>query len=189
MSFITSYTHAIAKCVQFHYIIISVGLVLIQGATILTASSLSNLELNFESVERLVVSFHHEVCVHTNLWLVTCFNTPSILLDLVGQKDWCLSNYLQACSARRVERERELKRCEEAGLETISLPISACVLVTCINSDWYNCFYIVILITFTLYLTIVATAWHLTIMHGICLFIPYTNRRGCKVRRETCHAR
>lgn len=44
VSFITSYTHAIAKCVQFHYIIISVGLVLMQGATILTASSLSNLE-------------------------------------------------------------------------------------------------------------------------------------------------
>ena len=29
---------------------------------------------------------------------------------------------------------------------------------------------------------------NLTIMHRVCLFVPYTNRHRCVVRRETCHA-
>ena len=34
-----------------------------------------------------------------------------------------------------------------------------------------------------------STQCDLTIMHGVCLFVPYTNCRPCDVRRETCHAR
>ena len=86
-----------------------------------------------------MVSFHHDVCVHTNLWLVTCFSTPSIFWFWLAKRTgvWAITYKLVALEK---VKETELKRCEEAGL-------CACVLVTCINPDCYNWFYIVILLS------------------------------------------